>query len=340
LEVSGSPVQVLEGVGQRSFAFSDIGALVYVLGRAAAGQENRMVWVDRHGTEQLLPMPPRPYIRPRLSPDGQRIAVSFQVGSEASQVYIYDLRSDRMSRLTFEGSNLFPIWTRDGTRVVFRFSRPDAARPVTLIWKSADGAGPGETLVTEDELSTLSTPASASPDGTVLVYNRVAPTSADVRIVPLRGDRQPQPYLRAAFSQGAAQLSPDGHWVAYVSNEFGRYEIYVRSFSNGQMKWQISDGGGVEPVWARNGQELFYRSGDRSLAVNITTHPAFSAGKPRVLFNGQFSKGSTAVGAAGYDVSLDGQRFLMVKPVGQAEATQINVVQNWFEELKRLVPAK
>jgi Tol biopolymer transport system component len=183
------------------------------------------------------------------------------------------------------------------------------------------------------------TPASASPDGMLLLYNRVTPTSADVRIVPLRGDHQPQPYLHTAFSQGAAQLSPDGRWVAYVSNEFGRYEIYVRSFSNAQMKWQISDGGGVEPVWARNGQELFYRAGDRSLAVDVTTHPAFRAGKPRVLFKGQFSRGSTAVGAAGYDVSLDGQRFLMVKPVGQAEATQISVVQNWFEELNRLVPA-
>jgi eukaryotic-like serine/threonine-protein kinase len=343
LQVSGSPVVVLEGVGQSTtgqsdFAISDQGALVYVAAHAAAGEENRMVWVDRKGTEQFLPTPPRPYLRPRLSPDGQRIAVSFQAGSDASQVWIYDLRSDRMSRLTFEGSNLFPIWTRDGKRVIFRFSRLDGARAVSLVWKSADGAGPSETLVTEEEPSTLSTPASASPDGMVLLYNRVTPISADVRIVPVRGDRQPQPYLQTAFSQGAAQLSPDGRWVAYVSNEFGRYEIYVRSFSNAQMKWQISDGGGVEPVWARNGQELFYRAGDRSLAVDITTYPAFRAGKPKVLFKGQFSRGSTAVGAAGYDVSLDGQRFLMVKPVGQAEATHINVVQNWFEELTRLVP--
>jgi len=344
LQVSGSPVVVLDGVGQSTagqsdFAISDQGALVYVAARAAAGEENRMVWVDRKGTEELLPTAPRPYLRPRLSPDGQRIAVSFRDGSDASQVWIYDLLSDRMSRLTFEGSNQFPIWTTDGKRVIFRSHRLDGARTVNLAWKSADGAGPSETLVTEKELSTLSTPASASPDGTVLLYNRVSPTSADVRILPLRGNRQPQPYLETAFSQGAAQLSPDGRWVAYVSNEFGRYEIYVRSFANAQVKWQISDGGGVEPVWARNGQELFYRAGDRSLAVDITTHPAFRAGKPRVLFKGQFSRGSTAVGAAGYDVSLDGQRFLMVKPVGQAEATQINVVQNWFEELKRLVPA-
>jgi Tol biopolymer transport system component len=344
LEVSGSPVVVLKGVGQSGsgqsdFAFSDEGTLVYLAASAAAGQENRLVWVDRKGNEELLPMPPRPYARPRLSPDGQRIAVSFLDTSGGSQVSIYDLRSDRMSRLTFEGSNLFPIWTRDGKRVIFRFSRLDGARTVNLAWKSADGAGPSETLVTEEEPSTLSTPASASPDGMVLLYNRVTPTSADVRLAPLRGDRHPQPYLQAAFSQGAAQLSPDGRWVAYVSNEFGRYEIYVRSFSNAQMKWQISDGGGVEPVWARNGQELFYRAGDRSLAVDITTHPAFLPGKPEVLFTGQFSRGSTAVGAAGYDVSLDGRRFLMVKPVGQAEATQINVFQNWFEELKRLVPA-
>jgi eukaryotic-like serine/threonine-protein kinase len=345
LEVSGFPVVVLKGIGQSGsgqsdFAFSDEGALVYVAASAAAGQENRLVWVDRKGTEQLLPTPLRPYVRPRLSPDGQRIAVSFPDDNDAHQVWIYDLGSDRMRRLTGEGSNLFPVWTRDGKRVIFRFSQLDGARPVNLVWQSADGGGPIETLVTEEEPSTLSTPASASPDGTVLLYNRVAPTFADVRTVPLRGDRQPQPYLQPAFSEGAAQLSPDGRWVAYVSNEFGRYDIYVRSFSNPQMKWPISDGGGVEPVWARNGQELFYRSGDRMLAVDITTHPTFLPGKPRELFIGQFSRGSTAVGAAGYDVSLDGRRFLMVKPVGQAEATQINVVQNWFEELKRLVPAK
>jgi Tol biopolymer transport system component len=123
----------------------------------------------------------------------------------------------------------------------------------------------------------------------VLLYNRVTPISADVRIVPVRVDRQPQPYLQSAFSQGAAQLSPDGRWVAYVSNEFGRYEIYVRSFSNAQMKWQISDGGGVEPVWARNGQELFYRAGDRSLAVDITTYPAFR--NPRCSSRDNFPEG-------------------------------------------------
>jgi serine/threonine-protein kinase len=345
LEVTGSPVVVLQGVGQSGsgqsdFSLSDTGGLIYAGASAAAGEENRLVWVDRKGAEQILPTPPRPYLRPRLSPDGQRIAVSFEESNGAPQVWIYDLRSDRMSRLTFEGNNRFPIWTRDGKRVVFRFRQFDTARTVSLVWKPADGTGASETLVTEEEFSTLSTPASWSPDGTVLLYNRVTPTACDVRLVTVRGDRRPQPYLQAAFSQGAAQFSPDGQWVAYVSNESGRYEVYVRSFSDVHMKWQVSDGGGVEPVWARNGGELFYRDNDRSVAVEITTRPAFGVGKPKVLFRGQYVKGSTAVGAAGYDVSLDGQRFLMVKPVGQGEATQINVVQNWFAELKRLVPTE
>ena len=344
LEITGSPVVVVEGVGQSGsgqsdFAFSDVGGLIYVGASAAAGEENRLVWMDRKGAEQIVPTPPRPYLRPRLSPDGQRIAVSFAERGGDPQVWIYDLRSDRMSRLTFEGKNRFPIWTPDGKRVVFRFGPMDTSRSVSLVWKPADGTGANETLVTEEEFSTLSTPASWSPEGTVLLYNRVTPTACDVRLVTLGGGRRAQPYLHAAFSQGAAQFSPDGRWVAYVSNESGRYEVYVRSFSDAHLKWQVSDGGGVEPVWARNGRELFYREGDRSLAVEITTRPAFGLGKPKVLFRGQFAKGSTAIGAAGYDVSLDDQRFLMVKPVGQEEATHINVVQNWFEELKRLVPA-
>ena len=152
------------------------------------------------------------------------------------------------------------------------------------------------------------------------------------------GDSLPQPLIQTRFSEGAPVFSPDGHWLAYASAESGRYEIYVNAYPGPGGKYQISTEGGTEPVWNRNGREMFYRSGDRMMAVAITTQPVFSAGRPTMLFQGQYQPNPTM--NANYDVSPDGQRFLMVKPTSAQETgpTQINVVLNWFEELKRRVP--
>jgi hypothetical protein len=153
-------------------------------------------------------------------------------------------------------------------------------------------------------------------------------------------DRKPQPFLGTPFNEGGAQFSPDGRWLAYVSDESGRPEIYVQPYPGPGGKWQVSPEGGTEPAWNRNGRELFYRSGNKMMAVESTLQPSFAAGKPRVLFEGEYR--STAYPQLGtdYDVSADGQRFLMVKETERAQSTaQINVVLNWFEELKRRVPA-
>jgi Tol biopolymer transport system component len=162
-------------------------------------------------------------------------------------------------------------------------------------------------------------------------------TGYDVWVLRI-SDRKAQPFLRTQFNEGAPRFSPDGHWLAYVSDESGRYEVYVQPYPGPGGKWQISTDGGMEPVWNRNGRELFYRSGDKMMAVDIATQPSFTAGKPHMLFEGQYVP--TAVLFPNYDVSPDGQRFLMLKPTEQAEAapTQIVVVQNWFEELKQKVP--
>jgi serine/threonine-protein kinase len=152
-------------------------------------------------------------------------------------------------------------------------------------------------------------------------------------------DRKAQPFLRTQFNESAPRFSPDGHWLAYVSDESGRYEIYVQPYPGPSGKWQISTDGGVEPAWNSSGRELFYRQGDKMLAVDISTQSGFSAGKPRVLFQGPYepSPGSNP----NYDVSPDGKRFLMLKQVEQDQpATQINVVLNWFEDLKRRVPTE
>ena len=148
-----------------------------------------------------------------------------------------------------------------------------------------------------------------------------------------------EPFLGTPFNEGGARFSPDGRWLADVSDESGRPEIYVQPYPGPGGKWQVSTDGGTEPVWNRNGRELFYRSGNKLMAVETTTSPSFSAGKPRMLFEGQYLATDYPQLGSGYDVSADGQRFLMVKETARTSPTdQINVVLNWLDELKRRVP--
>jgi serine/threonine-protein kinase len=158
----------------------------------------------------------------------------------------------------------------------------------------------------------------------------------------LRGKRKARPFLQTQFKEGAPVFSPDGHWLAYTSNETGQFEVYVQPFPGPGAKWQISTEGGDQPVWARNGRELFYRQEDKMMAVEVTTRPTFSARTPALLFAGHYLHRSlhhSPLDPAPYDVTPDGRRFLMIQSDPQEpSATQINVVLNWFEELKRRVP--
>ena len=183
----------------------------------------------------------------------------------------------------------------------------------------------------------LQVPLSWSPDGQLLAFLEINPTTQrDIWVLRL-SDRKAQPFLQTRFNETAPRFSPDGRWLAYISDESGRFEIYVQPYPGPGGKWQISTEGGTEPMWNPNGRELFYRSGDKMMAVDIASQPSFSAGTPRMLFEGRYE--TPIVPIDNYDVSLDGQRFLMLKPSEQAQAapTQINVVLNWFEELKRRV---
>jgi Tol biopolymer transport system component len=179
-------------------------------------------------------------------------------------------------------------------------------------------------------------PGSFSPNGQLLAFAEIHPdTVYDIRVL-LLDDLEAQPFLRTPFTEGAPRFSQDGRWLAYVSDESGSLEIYVRSYPGPGGKWQISANGGVEPVWNPNGRELFYREGNKMMAVAITTEPAFSAGKPELLFEGRYMP--TPATFPNFDVSPDGKRFLMIKESEQGEGiTQINVVLNWSEELKRTV---
>ena len=345
LTTIGAAVPMVEGVLQSSlngaaqYTFSPTGSLVYVSGGIQSAQ-SRLVWVSRNGTEQPVAAPAHAYQFPRLSPDGRQVAVG--IAEQESQIWLYDLSRDTLTRLTFEGkANLNPVWTPDGKRIAFNSNKEG---PLNPFWQLADGSGGLEQLATSEDANV---PMSWSPDGRLLAVIEVNPTTGlDIWVLRM-GDpsassgqvRKAQPFLRTAFNESVPQFSPDGRWLAYISDESGRYEIYVQPYPGPGGKWQISTEGGTEPVWNRNGRELFYRSGDKMMAVDIATQPGFAAGKPRVLFEGPYVP--TPLTATNYDVSPDGQRFLMLKPSDQAQAapTQINVVLNWFEELKRRVPS-
>ena len=353
LAVTGAAAPVLEGLlqsifsGAAQYSASATGTLVYVAGGEEASQRS-LVWVSRNGEEQSIPAPPRAYRSPRISPDGRRVAVT--IDERESHVWLYDLDRQTSTRLTFEGTyNVNASWTWEGEHIAFQSNREGG--PQNVFWQPTDGSGGPERLTTSEYTQI---PNSWSPDGQFLVFQETHPTSGrDIWVVQL-ADRKAQPFLVTPANEGTTRISPDGRWLAYLSDESGRNEIYVQPYPGPGGKRQISAEGGTEPVWNPNGRELFYRSGDRMMAVEVEVGQAstpvssgqagrpvataFSAGRPRMLFDAAQYLPTPAT-IPNYDVSPDGQRFLMLKPDEQEAApTQINVVLNWFEELKQRVP--
>ncbi|MGB2663038.1 MAG: protein kinase [Candidatus Acidiferrum sp.] len=338
LSVMGAGVPVVEGVlastttGAAQYSISATGSLAYVPGSVVSAQCG-LVWVSRNGTEQPISAPVRAYISPRISPEGGRVAVVIR--EQESQIWLYDLIRGTLTRLTFEGSlSLSGVWSPEGKRLAIQSNKNG---PLNIYLQPADGSSGLEQLITSDFLQF---PTSWSRDGQLLAFGEINPNSGyDIWVLRL-SDRKAQPFLQTPFNESVPQFSPDGHWLSYVSDESGRWEIYVQPYPGPGGKWQISTDGGMEPVWNPNGREIFYRKGDKMMAVDISTQPSFSAGKPRILFEGRYER--TPATGPNYDVSPDGQRFLMLKSSEQevAAPTQINVVLNWFEELKRRVPAE
>jgi Tol biopolymer transport system component len=326
------------GAGQ--FAVSESGSLLYAPGGVFPDPERSLVWVNRAGLVEPLPAPVRPYLSPRLSPDGQRIA-TWTTGDR--NLWTYDLSRRSLTRLTSEGRNARPIWTPDGKRIVFGSAN---AGDENLFWKAADGSGTTERLTTCDCLSVA---ASWSPDGRTLVfYENKTGTNGDIFALSVTDDRQRRPLVQSRFTEAYPDVSSDGRWLAYVSDESGRAEVYVQPFAGPGPRHQVSAEGGSAPAWSRDGRELFYvtattTGGQASLTkmivVPVTLGATFTAGTPHVLFEGRY--GASAI-IRGYDVTSDGRRFLMVqqKERPPTVVAQMILVQHWFEELKRLVPTK
>jgi serine/threonine-protein kinase len=315
--------------GSAEFSSSADGSLAYVPGGSRVG-ERTLLWVDRKGASQALPAPPRGYLTPRLSPDGQRLAVSIPGTNEG--LWIYDLGRGTLTRLTAPSLIPFPIWTADGKRVTFSALLSGA---INICWMPADGSGAVEGLTTSEDFHS---PGSWSPDSQVLAFSELDPTTGyDIWMLGLQRERKPRPFLQTASNECGPMFSPDGHWLAYVSDESGRLEVYLRPYPGPGGKWQISTEGGAEPVWAPNGRELFYRNGDKMMTAAVEIKPVFAASTPKLLFEGHYEAGNFF--ERDYDVSPDGQRFLMIKASEQESATtQLNAVLNWSDELHRLSP--
>jgi serine/threonine-protein kinase len=287
-------------------------------------------------------MPQLAYTYPRISPDGHRLAVDIR--DQDQDVWVWDFERETLTRLTFDpAADTTPLWTPDGQRIVF-FRNGQGLR-----WQASDGTGPVESL-TESGPRTQSA-GGFTNDGKRIVFEEWTGAGANdrhIRILQLDGHGTTDLLANPKFAEMDPDLSPDGRWLAYESNESGRLEIYVRPFPDVQSgRWQISRDGGTRPMWARNGRELYFMAGglynstagSALMAVSVETSPAFRAGNPQQLLPGPYFSN---LGNRTYDVSADGQRFLMVKRAGQTAATpdRIIVVDNWFEEFKRRVPVK
>jgi serine/threonine-protein kinase len=334
LEVTGDPVPVMQNVaGEPSsgIVFFDValdGTLVFAQ-RDPSATELELIWVDRQGNVEPLPAPFREYQAPRLAPDGKRVAVGVGPGSgRTSDLWLYDVPRDAMTRLTFDQSSSFPVWSPDGTHLTYG-SRADGA--TIIVRKSADGSGAQQTLLDRGD-AVPRNPAGVSPDGRHVVYHEMS-SGASSGIFLLSSEEGVTTHLvhvPGGTAWGPA-ISPDGKWLAYCTDESGEPEVYVRSLEEGGGRWQISEGGNG-PVWARDGTELFYSDSTQFYAVSVTTSPTFTHGKPRLLFDMEYSQ---RPGRAMFDVAPDGERFLMVRPTSEVDTTRhLKVVVDWFTALR------
>jgi len=342
LAVSGGALPLVQGVlrsttdatGVAHYDVSENGTLTYVSG-AVAPVVRSLTWVDREGREVPLGAPLRTYSNVRISPDQTRLALDIR--DQDRDIWIWDLVREGLSRLTFDtAEDEFPVWSPDSRQIAFSRTRTGDA---SLYWRAADGSG-SEVRLAEGNGQMFSTSFLPDAEG-ILVFGTGSNvgTGDDVGLFRFGGDGEATTLLGTTFEESYPAVSPDGNWLAYVSDESGREEIYVRPFPDvNSGRWQVSTGGGTQPLWSREGREVVYRSGESVVAVPVETDPSFRAGSPEMLFAGSYFLGN---GGPNYDVTPDGERFLMIKEVeSSVETPKIIVVENWFEELKRLVPTE
>ena len=295
-----------------------------------------LVWVDRTGKEEAVGAPPRAYLQPRLSPDGKRVAV--WTNDQTNDISIWDLERKTLTPLTLDpGEDQHPLWTRNGKRIIFSSNRSGV---FNLWWQAADGTGGPEPLSSEQGFA-----SGITPDGTAVVFfgNR-GTTGRDLLRLALDETHRVTPLVHTPVHETEGTVSPDGRWLAYESTMTGSKEIYVRPFPNvSDGQFPVSTAGGTRPLWAPSGKELFYIGVDGSL-LQVSVEPngaTWNSRAPIKLLEGRYFVGGNS--GRGYDVSPDGQRFLMIKGSGSdasAASPALILVQHWDEELKRFAPTK
>jgi serine/threonine protein kinase/Tol biopolymer transport system component len=326
LRVTGAPAPVLENVlqstdGAAQFGVSQAGTAAYVSGEFA-GRQGKLVSVTRDGAVMPFAGSSGLYSSPRVSADGGTLLVA--VESPASDLWMYDIRSGSLSQRTYDAGATSPVWTPDG-RAVFSSTKNG---PLNLFISDVSRQGPLERLVASENVQI---PGSWTSDGSLLAFvERRAGTGRDMFLLP-RGNRVARPLLVSPADESAPRFSPNGRWLAYVSNESGQNEVYLRTAPGEERGQRVSSAGGMEPVWASDGSELFYREGDKMMVVALprgTTRPA----QPRLLFEGEFTRGT--MDSPNYDIMPDGQRFVMVqRPRQESAQPTLHVLINWFATL-------
>jgi eukaryotic-like serine/threonine-protein kinase len=344
LELKGQPVALVNNVmqafypaaivfhtGAGQFDISETGSLIYAAGGVLSDPQRSLVWVDQRGVEQPATSLQFPFAVPRLSPDGRKIAYAIN----ESQVWVHDLDRGTNSRLNVERQANHPIWTPDGGRLLFQYQK---SQLWNLFWQPYDGSSPMERLTTSDYAQF---PGSFSSDGKKVVFVEWhEDAGGDLAVLEVSSGKVMAFASDPKFSEAQPDLSPNGQWIAYSSDESGRKEVYVRPLAGPGRKYQISNEGGEEPLWARNGKQLFYRRQDQVRVVDVQTNNGFATSRPRLLFEKSGYGGYVPVRC--WDLSHDGQRFLMVKgdQNKSSPATEMVLIQNWLEELKQRVPSK
>jgi Tol biopolymer transport system component len=334
LKLTGEPIPVAEHVGQDStfsqgnFSASHNGVLVYDGSVDRASKQ--LVWVDREGKQIRSLGKIGGWSQPGLSPDEKRVAVDLDQPGGTREVWLYDVAGGTGSRFTFDpADNTTPIWSPDGTQIVW-----GSNRNVTydIYQKAANGAGRDEMLYSSNNVKVAT---DWSRDGHYIIFYELSPkTKRDIWVLPMTGDRKPWPFLQTDANEVGGKLSPDARWLAYASDESGRYEIYVQSFPAGGGKRQISTNGGTGPRWRGDGKELYYQAPDGALmAVDVNAGNTFDNGTPHKLF--EFRTGNGLLTVAPYAPSADGQKFLLNMLVDESGGAPLTVVINWTAALRK-----
>ena len=326
LTLKGSSVPLVNEVRPTLFSahfdVSELGTLVYLRG----ADHRRLVWVDRDGREEPLPLEPAANHLLDLSPDGSKLAFHAH-----DDIWLYEFSTGTLSRFTFDpASDSHGLWSADGERIFFSSDRDG---PRNVYWKPSDGSGEVERLT---EGGSAQWPKAVTPDGGVLFIEMLAESTLDILRLDLSASSEPEPFVRTDADERLPSVSPDGRFVAYESSRSGATEIYVRTFPEGDGPWQISNEGGRAPRWSPDGRELFYLDEGAMIGVSIETEPAVRTVGTRKLFEGNYYDLSHS-----YDVSRDGTRFIMIQQDAgyySDVGSDLVVVLDWFEELKRLVP--